>query len=365
MENSFKNYVILFAIVAIASFFGNQLQHYYKDLETDEEYELIRKYLLNDANQSSFQDTKKPKLWIHTTYDINARQWKSFYSRNSTDLNQPYIHLTIQSIVQHCGDHFHVCLIDDESFSKLIPAWSISMNTVPEPFRKRLREYGLATLLYMYGGMTVPNSFICFRNLLSMYQDATLGAGGAFVCERPSQAESIKRAGKRLLFTPDPYVMGCAAGCPAMAKYMEYLRGRSHHLHFQAQTEFLGDSSEWLLQAVESGSMNLLDGTYVGVKTAQRAQILLEDLMEEAPLDLVPGCYGVFVPAEQVLSRNKYQWLAYLSPEELYRSQFILAKYLVQGVSGVSGVSDAAAAAGTVDIQVMEVKYVVPSVGGM
>ena len=28
---------------------------------------------------------------------------EGFHSRSSTDLNQPYIHLTIKSIINHCG----------------------------------------------------------------------------------------------------------------------------------------------------------------------------------------------------------------------------------------------------------------------
>ena len=48
-----------------------------------------------------------------------------FHSRNTNNLNQPYLHLTIQSIIDHCSNDFHICLIDDDSFSKLIPEWDI------------------------------------------------------------------------------------------------------------------------------------------------------------------------------------------------------------------------------------------------
>ena len=52
---------------------------------------------------------------------MNARWWKSFGSRNTKCLNQPYQYLTIKSIVDKCGEHFNICLIDDKSFEKLIP----------------------------------------------------------------------------------------------------------------------------------------------------------------------------------------------------------------------------------------------------
>ena len=68
---------------------------------------LIKQYLLND----SLEDIKKPILWIHIAHEKNARWWQSFYSRSTEYLNQPYIFLTIRSIIQHCADDFHICLI--------------------------------------------------------------------------------------------------------------------------------------------------------------------------------------------------------------------------------------------------------------
>ena len=350
-------YALLFVVLILASFVGFKIRKYYQDGEEDDEYKLIRKFLLNDAQNSSLQEQKKPKLWIHTTYGMNARKWKSFYSRNSTELNQPYLHLTIQSIVQHCSDSFHVCLIDDESFSQLIPAWSISLSTFAEPIKHRLREYGLSTLLYMYGGMIIPNSFICFQDLIGLYQDGMGIKEQPFVCERINRTESIQRNKKRLTFVPDSYVMGCKSGDPVMGQYMEHWRSYVGQSHFQSQSEFTGESSEWLLQRIESGEINLLDGTNVGVKTKERTKILLEELMEEAPLDLVPGCYGIYIPADEVLSRIKYQWLANLSEDELLQSSPILAKYFKLALTsapstGIDPVTGMIAA----EVEVVEIK---------
>ena len=339
-------YTLLFVVLILASFAGFKIRKYYQDDEDDDEFKLIRKFLLNDAQNSSLQEQKKPKLWIHSIYGMNARKWKSFYSRNSTELNQPYLHLTIQSIVQHCSDSFHVCLIDDESFSQLIPAWSISLSTFAEPVKHRLREYGLSTLLYMYGGMIVPNSFVCFQDLIGLYQDGMGIKEQPFVCERINRTESIQRNKKRLTFVPDSYVMGCKSGDPVMGQYMEHWRSYVGLTHFQSQSEFTGESSEWLLQRIELGEMNLLDGTNIGIKTKERTKIILEDLMEETPLNLSPGCYGIYVPANDVLARIKYQWLAYVSEEELLQSTPILSKYIalaltsapINGVEPVMGV---------------------------
>ena len=78
-----------------------------------EKYDLIKKYLLNSNENLG----GKPILWVHTTHNINARHWLNFGSRNTLQLNQPYILSCIETIVRHCSDSFHICLIDDSSFS--------------------------------------------------------------------------------------------------------------------------------------------------------------------------------------------------------------------------------------------------------
>ena len=90
----------------------------YQSVEYDDEnmrnYKLVKKYLLND---SSLAQSKKPIIWIHMVYDINARWWPSFSSRNTDNLNQPYQYLTMKSIIDKCGEDFNVCLIDDDTFT--------------------------------------------------------------------------------------------------------------------------------------------------------------------------------------------------------------------------------------------------------
>jgi hypothetical protein len=72
------------AVIATVGFIGNKIKDSVDTSEKDE-YDLIKKYLLNDSPLYGYN---RPKLWIHTKYEINARKWKDFYSRNSTDLNQ-------------------------------------------------------------------------------------------------------------------------------------------------------------------------------------------------------------------------------------------------------------------------------------
>ena len=74
-----STYFFTLGIVFVASYFANKFK---QNFETNDEYELIKKYLLND---SPLYGHNRPKIWIHTKYEVNARKWKDFYSRNTTD----------------------------------------------------------------------------------------------------------------------------------------------------------------------------------------------------------------------------------------------------------------------------------------
>jgi hypothetical protein len=39
--------------------------------------------------------------------------------------------------------------------------------------------------------------------------------------------------------------------------------------------------------------------------------------------------YGIWIPAHDILKRTKFEWFARMSPEQIFQSQFILAKYIV------------------------------------
>jgi hypothetical protein len=306
------HYLIAIGAIGVVSFFGDKIKQGLSS--NDAENELIRKYLLNE---SPLYGMNRPKLWIHSTYEKNARQWKDFYSRNTTDLNQPYIHLTIKSIINHCGADFNICLIDDETFSKLIPTWEVNMATLSEPHKSTYREIGMLQLLYLYGGIIVPNSFVCMQNLAPL------------LAEQPFVAEMVNRTcnGENQNFMPSTKFMGAKKGCPIIQKMLAENKVDVNR-HFTTEPKFLGNIQQWLYNAVNAGSMQLVNGKRIGTKTSKGKQILLEDLMSDNYLDLDKDAYGIYIPAEEVLARPKYQWLAYLSSEEVLKTNPIVIKYL-------------------------------------
>jgi hypothetical protein len=318
-------YIALIAVLGVASYYGNNIKQMFNTTDADE-HKLIKQYLLNDSPLYGFN---KPKLWIHTKYEINARKWKDFYSRNSYDLNQPYIHLTIKSIINHCSSDFHICLIDDDTFSKLIPTWDIDLMNIAEPLKSQYRQLGLAQLLYYYGGMVVPNSFLCCRNLKEMYEEGISGKK-PFVCESINRTLNVQNQvnGSKMLFIPDTYFMGSPKNNDVILEYIDYLKSRSQSGHITRVYEFLGDTQVGCIGSINMGKMNLIGGEYIGIKTNKRKPVLLEDLMEDNYLDLSPAMYGIYIPESEILLRPKYQWFAVLDSKQLLESNIFIAKHI-------------------------------------
>ncbi len=319
--NYYIKYIFVIILLAIC---GYMFENYKKaELNNDKmnEYELIKKYLLNG---STLARTNKPILWIHVTFETNARWWASYGSRNTECFNQPYQYLTIKSIIDKCGDSFNICLIDDKSFNKIIPGWSTKIANLPNPLRPHLRELAMAKLLYYYGGMTVPSSFICMKNLKPLYHKG-LSNVSMFCGELPSKSVVSTYAE----IFPSHLIMGCIKECSLMQKYVSYLE-RLVSSDYTNEMEFTGETNKWLYEQVRQQNVMALDANYFGVKTELGNPVLIDELMSDDDDFNLPKCiYGVYIPAKEILTRTNYQWFARLNAEQVLNSNTIIARYLL------------------------------------
>ena len=325
-----KNLMYTFAtigILIIANAFGNKIKNAVNPEKSEDE--LIRKYLLNESPLYGYN---RPKLWIHTKYEYNSRKWKSFGSRSSTDLNQPYIHLTIKSIINHCGDDFNVCLIDDDSFRQLIPGWKIDVSKLPEPKRNLYREQGLIELLYIYGGLIVPNSFVCLRNLTPLFAK-NINLNKPFVFEKPNNNVAIIKNQKSQQFTSNALFIGAPKRNAVIKDMVVYLQKRNENPHTSSEEEFFGYTSKWLDNEVIRNHINIVDGIYIGVKTIDKKPVLIENLLEENPIEFCSKrTHGILIPEDQMLTRTAYNWFPVTSIENLLKSNTLISKYLELGI---------------------------------
>jgi len=317
------NLFILFFVLVVLGFLYKRFEDKRMREENKDNYEAIQKFLLDDVTLGK---SKKPILWIHVPYEYNSRKWLDFGSRSSFDLNQPYLYLTVRSIIKHCSDSFTICIYDDNSFSKLLPDWSIDLTRLSDPILCNMRKLGMMKLLYTYGGMHCPISFLCMKDLSGLYAKGTRG-NKMFICETIDRNSTSNTKN----FYPSVSFCGAPKECEMVGELCNYIQIVSSHDH-TAESKFLGQFDRWCMKKVEEGKMNLIEGVEIGTKTVSEEQIILDDLMSNHYLDLYKGTYGILIPSNELLNRLQYGWFVRSSPRQVLESDTIIGNYLLLSV---------------------------------
>ena len=315
-----SNYIILFVIIISLGILYQKYLEKQSNKVTFDDYGEIKKFLLKDK---TLDKSKKPLLWIHIPHEYNSRNWLSFGSRSSNELNQPYLYLTVKSIIKNCDKSFNIVMIDDASFKKLIPHWNINMNLLADPIKCYIRQLAMAKLIYTYGGMNVPISFLCFRDLTSLYNRG-INDDTMFVCENYNS--NITSTNK--LFYPSDCFMGAKKENETVKKIINFME-QTISDDYTAQTKFLGEFDRWCNDKIIKGKMRLIPGTDVGTRTVDDEPVTVETLLSDDYIHFYGKMYGIWIPDKMILKRRNYEWFARMSPEQIFESQFILAKYMV------------------------------------
>jgi hypothetical protein len=325
------SYLLAFVfLVAFGILFQKYLEKQARNGEHDN-YKDVKQYLLSE---SSLAKSKKPIMWIYTPYEYNSRDWLSFGSRSSYNLNQPYLNLCVRSVIKHCDESFTICIVDDNSFAKLIPGWNIDLSIIGDPIVSNVRQLAMAKLIYNYGGMSVPISFLCFKDLIDMYDrgisstNDNKGINKMFVCENVNT--NISATNNR--FYPDTSFIGAKKNTPKLKEFIDHMQ-RLISGDYTAQIEFLGNFDKWANKNVNNKSINMIPGTDLGVKTMDNKPVLVDDLLGEDYIKLHDGMYGIWIPAASILKRRNYEWFARLNNEQIFQGKFILAKYFVLAIA--------------------------------
>jgi hypothetical protein len=206
------------------------------------------------------------------------------------------------------------------------------MTTISDPILSNMRMMGLMKLLYIYGGLLCPISFVCLKNLHGLYEKGIRGEK-MFVCEtvdRNSTSTDVD-------FFPNFTFCGAPKECETVRELCSFIERTSSH-DYTAETKFLGNYDKWCKQRIENGTMNMIEGVEIGTKTIDERPIILDDLMSNHYLDLYQGTYGILIPADEILNRRKYEWFARLSQKQVMESDTIIGNYLLLANSSEQGI---------------------------
>jgi len=310
---------------------------YFSSRDEQDEYEIIRKYLLND---SLLYGHNKPKLWLHVDELPNARDWNATAWRTSTRINKPYLYSSISSIIQYCSDDFHICLIDNTAFDRLIPGFNnrvvhgglldaTKANAMGRnaklcggkkgACKNTLRDYGIAQLLYYYGGMSIPPSFICMKSLRPLYDKLCSKDTRAFICEIENRVGGLgtlnrNNHGKNAPVTSltiSSDIMGSRKHCETMKQLCEYLCSPA------------GDIHKWCYTYAASNQLQIIPGELIGTRDINSEPIIMEHLLsskEACPIAWDPNIYGILYNNQDLEQQCKYDVFLNLSREEWVRN---------------------------------------------
>jgi hypothetical protein len=317
---SLTNLFILFFILIVLGFLYRRFEDKRMREENNENNEAIQNYLLDDVTLAK---SKKPILWIHVPYEYNSRNWLSFGSRSSFNLNQPYLYLTVKSIITQCDNSFTVCIFDDNAFQRLIPGWDINMTRISDPILANMRTLGFMKLLYIYGGLMCPISFLCMKDLSGLYYKGTRSKK-MFVCETTDR----NITSTDFDYYPSITFCGAPKECETVKMACDFIQ-RTMSTDYTAESKFLGSFDRWCQKRIESREINMIDGVEIGTKTIDEKPIIIDDLMSNQYLNLYKGTYGILIPADEVLKRKNYEWFARLSAKQAMQSNTIIGSYLL------------------------------------
>lgn len=318
MSPDFLNKLIHYGSGVLAFLGVAYLYDKYKEKEREKEYydnqALINRYLLNDTFNG-----QKPFIWIPLIHQQNTRMWDNFYSRSSTRLNQPYLQSTVESIIKKCGKDFNVCILDDDSYEKLIPNWNITLTELPEPIRTHMRKLAQMKLLYTYGGLMVPPSFLCLKSLRDAYE----------LCCPLMAFEEVNRGSSSDLtcFTPSFLFFGSTPNNSQLLEgihYFEKIVSRNH----TDELVFLDEWNRWLEKQHHKNCLKVIDGETIGIKRENREIVIEEILSEQNGFHLFNKItYGILLPQDEILKRTSYQWFARMSTKQIIQSNMTISDY--------------------------------------
>ena len=312
-------HISIFVILTVLGILYEKYKLKYVSDEELDKYHLIKKYLLTGSDNLG----RKPILWVHSTHKVNARHWPSFYSRNTTKLNQPYLLSCLETIVKHFGKSFNICLIDDSSFERLIPEWTVSVRRLASPVREHIRALAMSKLLYTYGGIQIPDSTIVLKDLRPLY-DSTLRNKDCFVGETLSRNDTATYTSAY----PNKEIIGCKKNSPVIKEYIGYLE-RLNSRDYTAEIDFLGEMERYLYMLTEDGRMNKINACLFGARDVAGSDVTIDRLLGSHYIDFDPAIYAIYIPRHEVLSRTKFEWFARLSQEQLMKCDAIIAKWLI------------------------------------
>jgi hypothetical protein len=144
------------------------------------------------------------------------------------------------------------------------------------------------------------------RDLYSLFEGNTQN-NKMFVCENIDRnSTSVDN-----LYYPDINFMGSNKDTEIMKRFIEFME-QSISQDYTAEMEFLGQFNRWCDHGIKENQINMVNGKMIGIKTEDDTPVLVDNLLSNDYIEFTSNLYGIYIPANEILSRRHYQWFARL-----------------------------------------------------
>ena len=141
---------------------------------------------------------------------------------------------------------------------------------------------------YIYGGIHLPNSFLCTSNLIGLFQ-SHLDSEQMFACENVNNSVDMMQFKNQPRFMPTADIIGSIKENPVMLAVIKEIESIFENGHYTSQFDFKGCVSSMLYKHMQNDSISVIDGRYIGVKDDKNKPITIDDLMQEEHSVIYPA----------------------------------------------------------------------------
>jgi hypothetical protein len=106
---------------------------------------------------------------------------------------------------------------------------------------------------------------------------------------------------------------------------------------FTRESEFQGKYESWINNKINSGLINMIKGDEIGTVTTHGEPVIVDELMSNNYLSLNKNMYGILIPSDEILKRNKFEWFARASEKQVLESNTILGNYILSCIGNNKG----------------------------
>ena len=98
---------------------------------------------------------------------------------------------------------------------------------------------------------------------------------------------------------------------------------------YTSQQDFVGQMQEQFRRLVNENKISTINSKHIGVQKKNKEPVDISELFQSNEIDYCGELYGIYIPANELLKKTKYQWFLKLTVEEILSSNTIIAKYMI------------------------------------